>query len=597
MASNTHNDVRFQQLASSRSTPRSSFDSASGPHDEAFALLSDAESVSSDGIELGNINSMDDGPTSSTSEDSRPANSRSEALRREAFEAEHSLKPRDAIRAYPMAVFWSLVVSLCVIMEGYDTILIGSFFAHPEFTKKFGEQKDAQGHDQLSALWQAILGNSSTIGCILGVLANGLLVERFGQKIALVGSLFVLAGCIFITFFAVNRVMLMLGQIACGLPWGVFASSAPAYASEVLPLTLRVYLTTWTNMCFIIGQLIAAGILAGLIPLRDQWSFRIPFALQWAWPVVLIPLLVFAPESPWHLVRKGRVDEAEASLSRLQRRKVNNLDVKYRLKEIQDTNDLEEKHQTGTSYWDCFRGVELRRTEIACMAFAAQVLSGSNFAYNSVYFFQQVGLQTQDTYNLNIGGTALALAGTFFNWFALMPRFGRRRIFLWGMFTMSVILFVIGVLDEFTYSSSTLSKAIGWAQAALTLVWTFIFQLSVGQLGWAIPSEVGSTRLRQKTICIARFAYYVMNLLASTIQPYFINPNSLNLKGKTGFIWGSTAFCTFVWAFFRLPETKGRSYQELDYLFHRKIPTRLFETVDIDVLDEDQEKLVVQPSH
>ncbi|GJC80409.1 maltose permease MAL31 [Colletotrichum liriopes] len=606
MSSPSHDGVRFQQLASGRSTPRSSLDShlASDSHDaddEAFALLSDDASSMSGDIELDDLDSVnDDHHASSSLGPDRPVHTRglSEVDKQilDAINAERSLTPREAIRAYPMAVFWSLIVSLCVIMEGYDTILIASFFAHPEFAKKYGDGQDSEGRDQLSALWQAVLGNSSTFGCIFGVVANGFIVERYGQKFALISSLFVLSGCIFITFFATNKVMLMLGQIACGLPWGVFASSAPAYASEVLPLALRVYLTTWTNMCFIIGQLMSAAVLAGLLPRKDEWSFRIPFALQWSWPVLLIPLLAFAPESPWHLVRTGQIDKAEKALSRLQRQKVNNMDAKARLKEIIETDRLEQKHQTGTSYWDCFRGVERRRTEIACVAFAGQVLSGSSFAYNSVYFFQQAGLKPQDNYDLNVGGTALALVGTVVNWVAFMPYFGRRRIYLWGMFSMATILFVIGILDRVGRMPNAATEPIGWTQASLTLVWTFIFQLSVGQLGWAIPAEVGSTRLRQKTICVARFTYYVMSLLASTIQPYFINPNAWNLKGTTGFVWGSSAFATFIWAFFRLPETKGRTYEELDYLFHNDIPTRRFEGTEVDIFDGEEEKIFSSPS-
>ncbi|KAK1709582.1 alpha glucoside transporter [Colletotrichum lupini] len=599
MASASRDGARFQPLPSGPSGPgssssRSSFDPTSDPNDaddEAFALLSDDDAVSllSDDIELEEISTA--GPSAGSG--SRPAKSRSEMDQRfqDAINAERNMTPRDAIRAYPMAVFWSLVVSLCVIMEGYDTILIGSFFAHPEFAKKFGDGKDNEGRDQLSALWQAALGNSSTFGCIIGVITSGFLVERCGQKTALISSLFVLSGCIFITFFATNKTMLMLGQIACGLPWGVFASSAPAYASEVLPLTLRVYLTTWTNMCFIIGQLMSAAVLAGLLPRKDEWSYRIPFALQWSWPVLLIPLLVFAPESPWHLVRTGQLDKAEKALLRLQRRKVNNLDAKVRLREIIETDRMEQEHQTGTTYWDCFRGVERRRTEIACVAFAGQVLSGSSFAYNSVYFFQQAGLNPQDDYNLNVGGTALALVGTVVNWVALMPYFGRRRIYLWGMFSMSTILFIIGVLDRIGRLPNAPSSPIGWVQACLTLVWTFIFQLSVGQLGWAIPAEVGSTRLRQKTICVARSTYYVMNLLANAFQPFFINPNALNLKGTTGFVWGTSAFLTFVWAFFRLPETKGRTYEELDYLFHNNTATRQFDKTEVDVFEGGYEKV------
>lgn len=49
---------------------------------------------------------------------------------------EHNLTPGQAIKAYPMAILWCLAVSMCVIMEGYDTILIGNFYAFPQFQRK-----------------------------------------------------------------------------------------------------------------------------------------------------------------------------------------------------------------------------------------------------------------------------------------------------------------------------------------------------------------------------------------------------------------------------------------------------------------------------
>jgi SP family general alpha glucoside:H+ symporter-like MFS transporter len=323
------------------------------------------------------------------------------------------------------------------------------------------------------------------------------------------------------------------------------------------------------------GQLIAAGVLDGLVSRTDEWSYRIPFALQWMWPAFLIPLLCFAPESPWHLVREGRLEDAEYSLKRLVR-KSSGIDTKTTLATIVHTNKLEQELSTGTSYWDCFKGVERRRTEIACIAFAGQVLSGSTFAYNSTYFFQQVGLDTSTTYKLNTGGTGMALFGTLLAWFFLMPYIGRRRIYLVGMFTMSMILFVIGILNVKTHTHS-----IGMTQAVLTLVWTFTFQLSVGQLGWALPAEMGSTRLRQKTICLARNSYYLVSLISGVLEPYFMNPTQWNLRGYTGFIWGATAFLTFIWAFFRLPETKGRTFEDLDILFAKKVPARKFKNYDV----------------
>lgn len=302
-----------------------------------------------------------------------------------AMEVAHQQTFREAVSQYPMAIFWSLMVSMCVIMEGYDTILLGNFYAYPEFTKKYGQFVDQNGRHQLSAPWQAGLGNASQIGCFLGVLLTGVFVSKFGQKFIVIAALVVLSGFIFITFFAKDIVMLLLGQFACGLPWGVFISCAPAYASEVLPLRLRVYFTSWTNMCFIIGQLIAAGVLAGLVTRPDEWAYRIPFALQWLWPALLIPILCFAPESPWHLVRVGKLEEARKSLERLQRssQSGDNSSLDLTLAEIMHTNETEIRLNAGTSYLDCFRGTELRRTEIACMCFAGQVLSGSSFAYNS----------------------------------------------------------------------------------------------------------------------------------------------------------------------------------------------------------------------
>lgn len=422
------------------------------------------------------------------------------------------------------------------------------------------------------------------IGGFFGVLLNGILVDRFGQKRVLLGSLAALGAFIFITFFAPNIGVLAAGELLCGLPWGIFATSAPTYASEVLPMCLRIYLTSYTNMCFIIGQLIAAGVLAGLVGRTDEWGYRIPFALQWMWPVLLIPLLSFAPESPWHLVRKGRLDEAERSLGRLQSSTAAGVSTAATLAMIVHTNEVEKQLTAGTSYWDCFRGVERRRTEIACVAFAGQMLAGAPFAYNSTYFFQQVGLSTDQTYDLNTGGTAMALVATLVSWFAVMPYFGRRRIYLCGLATMTLILFIIGILNVWTDQSS-----VGMAQAVLTLAWTFVFQLSAGQLGWALPAEVGSTRLRQKTVCLARNAYYIINVIGSVLQPYFMNPDAWNVKGYAGFFWGSTALLTFVWAFFRLPETKGRTYEELDFLFAKKTATRKFAKAEVNLFDGGEE--------
>ncbi|ODQ69669.1 hypothetical protein LIPSTDRAFT_100465 [Lipomyces starkeyi NRRL Y-11557] len=497
-----------------------------------------------------------------------------------AAEVEQHLPPLEAIKAYPKAIFWSLVVSMCVIMEGYDTNLIGNFWAYPSFVKKYGQYYPGVGY-QVSAPWQAGYGNATGVGAFFGVLANGYLASRFGYKRVLICALFAMSSFIFILFFSKNIQTLTAGGFLCGLPWGVFASAAPAYASEVLPLSLRVYFTSYTNMCFIIGQLISAGVLEGLVSMDSEWGYRIPYALQWFWPSFLIPLMFFAS------VCSSKLEEAERTLRRLQSKK-SNIDPKLTLATIVHTNKLEEELEVGTSYWDCFKGFELRRTEIACMAFVGQITSGICFAYNQTYFFSQVGLTTEQTYKLAIGGNSIALVGTFINWFAINPYVGRRTTYLWGMVTMTTILFIVGILNIWTSNHH-----IGMSQAVLTLLWTFIFQLSVGQLGWALPAEIGSTRLRQKTVCLARNANYLSSFLC-ILEPYFLNPTEWNLKGYTGFFWGGTALLTTIWTYFRLPETKGRPFNEIDILFAKGVPARKFATYKVDAYDMLQNAELVE---
>ena len=179
----------------------------------------------------------------------------------------------------------------------------------------------------------------------------------------------------------------------------------------------------------------------------------------------------------------------------------------------------------------------------------------------------------------------MALVGTLVSWFAIMPYVGRRRTYLFGIGSLSATLMVIGILNVWTER-----QTVSFTQAVLTLVWTFIFQLSIGQLGWAIPAEIGSTRLRQKTIVLARNSYYVVSIISNVVQPYFMNPGELNLRGYTGFVWGATAFLVFLWALFRLPESKGRTFEELDLLFAHGIPTRKFRSAEVAGFTERSEE-------
>lgn len=121
---------------------------------------------------------------------------------------EHELGFFEAVKLYPKAICWSVVMSTALIMEGYDTALLKSLFALPSFLKAYG--------GNISAPWQAGLTNGSSIGQLFGLLIAGQLSERVGPRMIMIGGLALATAIIFIEFFAPTLAVLEVGQILLG---------------------------------------------------------------------------------------------------------------------------------------------------------------------------------------------------------------------------------------------------------------------------------------------------------------------------------------------------------------------------------------------
>lgn len=147
------------------------------------------------------------------------------------------------------------------------------------------------------------------------------------------------------------------------------------------------------------------------------------------WPVPLIIGAYFAPESPWWLVRKNKQADALRSLQRLSTADVNHED---NLAAIQHTVNLERNLDFGTSYADCFKGVDRRRTEISIMAWCSQALVGFIVQGYQTYLFKQAGMATADAFKLTLGTYGVAGLGTLIS-MPLQQRFSRYSIWMAGM--------------------------------------------------------------------------------------------------------------------------------------------------------------------
>jgi len=257
------------------------------------------------------------------------------------------------------------------------------------------------------------------------------------------------------------------------------------------------------------------------------------------------------------------------------------VDCEALLHHIEATTQLEyEQGNDKIGFMECFKGADLRRTVISSMVYATQPLVANFFVIGyAVYFFEIAGLPTVSAFNLGVGVLGLGFIGTVLSW-PLIARFGRRTIFNYGLYLLTFIVLLIGILDVVPNYGS--KPAIAWVQSALMVIYNGFYDLTIGPLAFVIICETSSAKLRGKTIAIATAVNALVNVACAAGIPYALNEDQGNLRGKLGFVFLGSAIPCCVYCFFCLPEMKGRSFEEIDLMFERKVKTRDFKTYHFD---------------
>ncbi|BEI82033.1 hypothetical protein CcaverHIS002_0211930 [Cutaneotrichosporon cavernicola] len=484
-----------------------------------------------------------------------------------------------AFRLFPKAAFWSMVMSMVIVMEAYDAALVSNLMAQPAFQRHFG-QPLGDGTYQVPPAWQSACNYASTIGAFVGILICGYVQPHLGYKKTMIGALVAMTCFIFVTFFAETLPVLFVGQFLAGLPWGFYNAIAQAYASEIVPLPLRAHATMWNQVCWCVGQLMTSGILFGFRNGTSKWSYKIPFAIQWIWPVPLIIAMIFAPESPWWLVRKNRLEDAEKVVRRLES-KNSPRDPAAVVAMMARTIEIENSLTEGASLAACLKGIDGKRTLVASFMFAAQNWSGLLIGNMATYFYTVAGMGADKAFGLGLGTSGVQLAAVLVA-FHLVTRVGRRRLYLSGVAFQTAMLLAIGIAAAASKSSTSF-----WIQATFLMLVYASYGLSVGPITFTIVAEVSSIKLRAQTCAIARAAYYAVAVPMGFVQSYSLNPLAWDLQGRSAFIWFGTAVGVLIFVYFMVPETKDRTVRELDILWHRRVPPRKFKTTVIDKDDDE----------
>ncbi|KFY41907.1 hypothetical protein V494_02717 [Pseudogymnoascus sp. VKM F-4513 (FW-928)] len=479
---------------------------------------------------------------------------------------EKSMTLKECVVGFRKAVAMSLILSLACAIVGYGLVLLASFVTLPVFRRDFACPEAALDHVcQIPASWQSGVILGPMAGQIIGLVLSGWVVEKFGYKKTILAALSLLSAFTFVTFFAKSLPIFLIGSLLCGIPWGIFQTITTNYASDICPTAIRGYVTAWTNVCWIIGQLGASIVLQVLVKNETELAYKLPLGLQWAFPLPVFVFAIIAQESPWWLVRHNKLEEARLALSKLVSKK--HIPAGYSVDDhldllIETNQNNINNSDNGVGYIDCFRNGNLRRTEITVVFWTIQNACGTALMQWSAYFFVEAGLTQEKAFTMQI--MQASNFPSHLTTFCLYIPF--------NMCDQELTFLYVGTVASLPIAIETS----GWIKSGLLLAFTFVYGCSVGPITYTAVSEISSTRLRSKTMNIGCIGYLSFGVFNSIITPFQLNATAWNWGAKAAWFWGASCFLCVIYVYFRVPELKGRTFGEIDWLFANGISARNF---------------------
>ncbi|KAF2186573.1 general substrate transporter [Zopfia rhizophila CBS 207.26] len=482
---------------------------------------------------------------------------------------DHEVGKLASFRKYPWACAWSIYAVWVVLLVSFENQAAGNVIGIPEFRKDFGNEFGT-GEEKsyvLDAKWQSAFQGAPVASAVVGALGCGQIADWLGRRAVVMISLVITFAAVTMEFVATTNELFFGGKFLNGFASGALASISVTYIGEIAPLALRGMLTCLTALAYTLGPLVVALILNSTGTYTNRWAYRAVFCAQYGFAFFAAVFVFFMPESPWWLVSKDRHSDALLALHKLGHRGQNG---EKKLALITVTLEEVRRETEGVTYLECFRYSNLRRTLISVAPLSIQSLSGVMFAASySTYYMQLAGFSTTMSFKLQIVQQVISLIGNVMSWY-LVDRVGRRNLTFWGLFVLTIILFLMAGLATLNTSSGIK------AAVSMILLYCWWYNITIGATAYTLLCEVPTSRLRIKTIAIGLALQNALNTMWSFVLPYLFNPDKLNLGAKVGFIFGGLSVICLAYLWIYQPETAGRTYEELDEMFMKSVPARKF---------------------
>ncbi|KAJ5100118.1 general substrate transporter [Penicillium argentinense] len=458
--------------------------------------------------------------------------------------------------AWP-AILVGLFASFGGILYGYDTGTIAGIQTMPYWLDEFNHPNEGR-----ISLIVSIL----SVGTFVGALAAGIIADITGRKWGIIISVMLPFNLgVALQTAATAQPLFIAGRFFAGLGVGLVSAQVPMYQSETLPKWIRGAVVGCYQFCITIGLFLAAIVNWATQHRNDSGSYRIPLAIQFAWAIILAGGLVFLPETPRFLIKKGDEARALKSLVFLRRLNPDDPDIISELAELKSNWEYEQSLGSA-SYIECFKGTTGKRTITGIILQSLQQLVGINFIiyYGTSYFAENVeGLP--DSFILQVIVNCVNVVMTLPGLWAI-DHFGRRPVLLIGALGMGISQYIVSACGAATPISNFTSQC---AQFAFICIYVSFFASTFGPCAWVVTGEIFSLQTRAKGLSMTTAANWFFNWLLSFITPYLtgaLNPTQSNVF----WIWGSFCWIAFVFVYTMIYETKGLALEQVNELYENE---------------------------